>query len=262
MSAELETCQNCQRAIGQLEHVYLWNEHTVCAKCFGRLRGGATASRLPRLIVGLCFGSVVGLIIGGLLVWHYDPRGERGAAPTVGTTKVGDGASMARIESRPAPSITRSGIDLSVRPPAAVLPAVAPPSSTNFGIDLSVRHDFVESINNLGHADTRGAALDGIKSDAFLLRNNAVEPITVLNASFNGDYSPVIAELFDNNDQREHYYVPRKTGFPVTLTIGQSVALFHHSNMGWVGVGYGYEKDVLFIDVVTDKGTVRLKTSR
>jgi hypothetical protein len=247
MPAEAETCVNCRRIIGQLEQAYLWKEHTVCTECYERLRGGATANRLPLLTVGLFFGAVVGLIVGGLLIWHYDPRGSHGGASNVVTTKASDGASMPRVETRPATATEKRA---------------AAPSSTNSGIDLSVRHDFVESINNLRHADTRGAMLDGIESDAYLVRNNADEPITILNASFNGDYTPLIAQLFVNNDQREHYYVPLKTGFPVTLTIGQSVALFHHSNMGWVGVGYGYEKDVLFIDVVTDKGTVRLKTSR
>ena len=61
-----------------------------------------TTSRLPLLTVGLFFGGVVGLIVGGLIIWHYFPRGERGAASNVVTARASDGASMARVESRPA----------------------------------------------------------------------------------------------------------------------------------------------------------------
>jgi hypothetical protein len=157
MPAETETCANCGQTIGQLEQAYVWKEQTVCAECFGRLRG-ATASRLPLLTVGLCFAGVVGLIIGGLIVWHYYPRGERGAASNVVTTRASDGASMARVESRPATATEKKS------PPAfaTTSPQTAQKKLTQREIELKkVRDDEVKMQIELTEAKIKRDKTEG-----------------------------------------------------------------------------------------------------
>jgi len=101
-SPKPETCANCNRPIGALEEVYLWQDHPVCVECYVRLveqsrplpRPPAASSpshsqpqlieRTPKrykglILIGCAMGSLgIGLVVIG---WA-NPDMQMGDAPS------------------------------------------------------------------------------------------------------------------------------------------------------------------------------------
>lgn len=146
-------------------------------------------------------------------------------------------------------------------PPAVATahPATSPAPTESRAVHktpaISVRHDYLSARSYLRITGPDGNMLERMETEAFIIRNESTSPITIQKVTFNGEYDAPGGTLLTEESSGPYYLIdPMK--LPATLTVGDKAIAFHRSN---VGGNVGYQKDVIFLDIVTDQGAVRLK---
>ena len=85
------------------------------------------------------------------------------------------------------------------------------------------------------------------------ITNTRDEPLTIHRVLFNAEWEPRIAERRGDGDDENWF--PSRQLLPRTLTIGEWCLLFWRSR----DVDESYEKEVIYIDLYTDRGNFRYR---
>ncbi len=81
------------------------------------------------------------------------------------------------------------------------------------------------------------------------VRNNSAQPIVIQRIQLNGEYSAPLCKLLDDRTG----WVESPQAYPVKLSIGECLYALHRQSGGGP-----YARDVLFVDILTDRGEFRV----
>lgn len=120
--------------------------------------------------------------------------------------------------------------------PEVFITAASPPETIDPGIRLRELRDPLGTI-------------------VWQITNTQDVPVTIHRVVFNGELDPPIAEG-QQYSAVEEFYIPSRQTFPRTLTIGDTCVLY---KAGSYEGQEGYRKEIIYIDLYTDRGNFRYR---
>ena len=94
-------------------------------------------------------------------------------------------------------------------------------------------------------------------SSAYLITNEDESPLTITRVVYNGEHEAGLAWWWEFPHPEESKPISPRKKLPVTLTIGESQYFMKYT--AWFGGKFNYRKNVVFIDIFTNRGDFRYR---